>query len=267
MHKMECKKRAAELHDEALFKQSQPREDCDVCMIPLPLSPTETSYQACCGKTICLGCMHGVYKGDERCICPFCRSPAYSTEREQIKRLKKRAEGGDGAAMHNLGCIYNGGDLGLPQDTKKAMELWLRAGELGRIWPYYKLGIHYYSGEGVERDVKKAKHFWEIGAMRGDAEARHSMGVLENNAGNAVRAAKHWMISAQAGHDGSLTAIREYFLKGFVTKDDFEKALRAHKESKDMMKSEQREAAATWSKRNATCFLPDSGASPGGRFY
>jgi len=34
------------------------------------------------------------------------------------------------------------------------------------------------------------------------------------------------------------------YLIGLATKDDFEKALRAHKEAKDEMKSEQREAAA-----------------------
>jgi hypothetical protein len=35
-------------------------------------------------------------------------------------------------------------------------------------------------------------------------------------------------------------------MAGHATKDDFEKALRAHKDSKDEMKSEQREAAAAF---------------------
>ena len=38
--------------------------------------------------------------------------------------------------------------------------------------------------------------------------------------------------------------IRKCFVNGDATKDDFEKALRAHKEAKDEMKSDQREAAA-----------------------
>ena len=53
------------------------------------------------------------------------------------------------------------------------------------------------------------------------------------------------MISAGAGHDDSLTNIRECFLDGEVTKDEFEKALRSHKEAADEMKSAQREAAAS----------------------
>jgi hypothetical protein len=52
------------------------------------------------------------------------------------------------------------------------------------------------------------------------------------------------MISAAAGHDKSLRRIRECYLSGHATKDDFEKALRAHKHATDEMKSDHREAAA-----------------------
>ena len=31
LHKKACKKRAAELHDEALFKEHPPPEDCPIC--------------------------------------------------------------------------------------------------------------------------------------------------------------------------------------------------------------------------------------------
>ena len=74
--------------------------------------------------------------------------------------------------------------------------------------------------------------------------ARGNLGGLEYHAGNMSRAMKHWMISAGAGDDVSLKKIRDCFLEGHATKDDFEKALRAHKESADEMKSDQREAAA-----------------------
>ena len=58
------------------------------------------------------------------------------------------------------------------------------------------------------------------------------------------RAVKHYMIVAGAGCDDSLKGIRQLYLEGRATKDDFEKALRSHKEAKDEMKSDQREAAA-----------------------
>ena len=35
-HKQECKGRAAELRDEALFKDPPPKEDCPICFLPMP---------------------------------------------------------------------------------------------------------------------------------------------------------------------------------------------------------------------------------------
>ena len=59
------------------------------------------------------------------------------------------------------------------------------------------------------------------------------------------RALQHFMIAAAAGYDEALERIRQCFMHGHATKDDFEKALRAaYKEAKDEMRSEQREAAA-----------------------
>ena len=57
---------------------------------------------------------------------------------------------------------------------------------------------------------------------------------------------KHWMMSAGAGCDDSLKDIRECLLQGHATKDASEKALRAQKEAKDEMRSDQREAAAAF---------------------
>ena len=35
-HKKECKQRAAELRDEALFKDPPAKEDCPICFLPMP---------------------------------------------------------------------------------------------------------------------------------------------------------------------------------------------------------------------------------------
>ena len=124
------------------------------------------------------------------------------------------------------------------------MELWLRAGELGDARAYCSVGYACDHGLGVERDTEKAKHYYELAAMGGDITARHNLGCVEGNAGNTSRAMKHFMISAAAGYDNSLNNIKECFVNGYATKDDFEKALRAHQASKDEMKSDQRDSAA-----------------------
>ena len=153
-------------------------------------------------------------------------------------------EGDDAWATYNLGCLYFDGMMGLPKNRKKAMERFLRAGELGFAPAYFNIAIAYCNGE------EKAKHFYELAAVGGVVVARHNLGTLEHDAGNINRAVKHWMISASAGHDKSLTAIRAMFMEGYATKDDFERALRSHKEATDEMKSEQREAAAAYFNQN-----------------
>ena len=203
----------------------------------------ETNYRACCGKRICAGCTHADKTENNRTICPFCRTPAPTSEGEAIESLKERAGGGDAIAIFQLGCYYERGVYGLPQNYDKAMELYLRAGELGYAVGYFNLGAAFDRGEGVRRDDKKAQYYYELAAIGGDVTARYNLGALEKNAGNMNRAVKHWMIAAGAGYDDSLKQIRECFVNGYATKDDFEKALRAHKHAKDEMKSDQRDSA------------------------
>jgi hypothetical protein len=86
-HKKVCKISAAELQDEALFKDPPAMEDCDICFLPMPIKmmscislPPATIlsvpiydlrianeelankvmevYYPCCGKGICFGCTH-----------------------------------------------------------------------------------------------------------------------------------------------------------------------------------------------------------------
>jgi TPR repeat protein len=245
MHKKECKKRAAELKDEALFKKKPPPiDDCPICMLPIPTNAgIEAQYQACCGKTICAGCMDEILEADNGDLCPFCRTPGPTSHAELVERVKKRAEGDDAEAMNILGGYYSDGMMGLPQDYGKGIELYTRAANLGCTRAYGNVGYSYQNGLGVERDEKKATHYYELAAMGGDAGARANLGVTEAYAGNFDRAVKHWMISAGAGDDHSLNSIRECFLHGDATKDDFEKALRAHKKAKDETRSDQRDAA------------------------
>ena len=231
--------------DDDLFKEPQ-RDDCPICMLPLPLSGAEQQYQSCCGKTLCFGCICAVYDtgGPSGGLCPFCRTPAITSHEEFVERNKKRAEGGDAGATFQLGRLYSRGRRGLPQDYGKAIELWLRAGELGSASANQNIGACYYNGQGVERDMKKAKYYTELAAMGGNVKARHELGNFEKDEGNMNRAMKHWMISATVGCDESLKENQKGYINGQVTKDDFEKALRSHKEANDEVKSDQREMAA-----------------------
>ena len=182
-------------------------------------------------------------------LCPFCRTPTCTTEKELVKQTMKRIEhDNDSHAMFNLGCNYDYGEFGLPQNRAKGLEFWHRASELGHSGAYYNVGYGYHVGNGVERDLKKAQHYWELAAMGGDDTARNNLGLLEKKDGNMDRALKHFMISAMGGLSGSLNSIQELFMHGHATKDDYAKALRAHQAYLDEIRSDQRDEAAALDK-------------------
>lgn len=247
-HKKECKKRAVELHDEKLFKQPPPMEDCPICFLRLPLISTARIYMACCGKIVCCGCTHApVYDNEGNVIrektCPFCRTLFATSDEEIIKRYKKRrSKLNDPRAMYNLGCMYREGEDGLPQNYAKAMELFHRAAELGDTDAYSWIG-----NACVEKDMKKAVHYWELGALSGDAMARFNLGLVEKRAGDMNRALKHLMIATRDGDSDSLENIKGMYMFGHATKDEYTKALRYYQAYLDEIKSPQRDEAAACS--------------------
>ena len=246
-HKKKCDRHVSEMYEEALFKQPPQREDCPICFLRLPSLHSGSKYNACCGKIICSGCTHAVTKMDGNVddLCPFCRAPAAA---DAVQMVMKRMEVDDAIAMDQLGRWYQNGDRGFPQNADKALDFFHRAGELGHVHSYHSIGCAYFHGDGVERDEKKAKQYWELAAIGGDVSARYYLGILEERAGNMSRALMHYMIAAECGVNGSLKEIRKLYTSGHATKDDFAKALRAHQKYVDGIKSDQRDKATAFNR-------------------
>ena len=243
-HKKQCERRVAELHDEALFGEPPPQHgDCPICFLLLPTLDSGRAYMTCCGKMICSGCCHAdAMRKIKEQKCPFCRAPIPTLD-EDIRRLKKRMDVGDTYAFDMMGTYYYLGLYGFPQNYAKAIELWHKAGKFG----YNNIGSVYNNGEGVERDKKKAKQYFELAAMEGILMARHNLGVSEDNAGNYDRALKHYMIAVRGGQTKALKEIQDMYMNGHVAKDHYANALRSHKEYLDEIKSGQRDKAAAFS--------------------
>ena len=170
-HKNICKKRAAELRDEALFKDPPEKEDCPICFLPMPslliacmtLPPATLSsvpiydfalaneesanigteiYYSCCGKSVCGGCMHSFMQSGNNGTCPFCKSDRIGkTEEERVKEFMKRVEVNYADAMCVLGSNYYHGKLGLQQDLAKGVELWTQAAKLDSSRSHFFLGM------------------------------------------------------------------------------------------------------------------------------
>ena len=278
-HKKECRRYTAELHnssnndtlidvlteqfskvvisDDELFQDPAPKEDCPICFQPLPFSSgicgVSRMYKTCCGKVLCNGCSNSefeeVQKGNLKECCAFCRASSVTAE-EQMKRLKIRLGQNDHEAWNLLGFIWRDGKWGNPQDLKRALESWHRAAELGSPSARSEIGTAYRFGRGIEKNMKKAMHHLKLAAIGGDEMARRNLGLAEREAGNIDRSMKHYMIAARSGDDKSLKEVGEGFKKGHITKDDYACTLRAYKESKDEMKSDQRERSqnSEWEK-------------------
>ena len=127
-HKKACERRAAELHDEKLFKEHPPsEEECPICMISLPINVNRSVFKLCCGKIICNGCMYAMEVSEEtKDFCAFCRKPPPNSDEENLKRTKNLVDKGNAEAFNHLAGLYSHGFNGLTQDYQKANELWLK---------------------------------------------------------------------------------------------------------------------------------------------
>ena len=181
-HKKDCKRHAAELRDEALFKEPPPKEDCPICFLQMPVMliccvslPDATissvpicdfvqaneelageatdTYFVCCGKSICGGCVYSCVESGSTGTCPFCNADRSKTDKEIREKMMKRVEGNDAVAIYLLAQDYYLGQNGLHQDEEKAKELYARAAGLGLSVAHYHLGNIYHKGG----DLKKVK--------------------------------------------------------------------------------------------------------------
>jgi len=244
--------------DPDLFKPPPPREDCPICMLPLPFEYRTLAYRVCCGAVLCAACFEESKRVIEKTnvkkrkkklpllefCCPFCREPMDESHEKAIIRLRKRIELNDVVAHHCLAQSYLGGSDGFPKDQRKAFELFLRATELGSLHAPVIVAECFGEGRGVNMDAAKEKHYLKVAAKRGDMLGRHCLGMVEWNGGNKSLAMKHWLISAAAGHDESLRQIKEGFMNGFVNRDEYAYALRTHQKVRDDAQSEERDRYA-----------------------
>ena len=237
------------ISDDVLFKQPPQNEDCPICLLCLPTLASGSYYHVCCGKINCSGCNYApVYDNLGNTMnekkCPFCRTPAPYSVEEYNERLQKQVELGDAKAIFILGCNYSYAEDGFPQDYDKALELFVRAGDLGCTKAYCSVGYAYENGSGVEKDKKKANHYFKLAAIEGNVNSRYNLGNSETRAGTVKRALKHYMIAAEGGNNNSLKQIQKLYTNGHATKGDYTKALRAYQAYLAEIKSTQRDKAA-----------------------
>jgi tetratricopeptide (TPR) repeat protein len=246
-HEEECKKRKTEMHDKQLFTQPDDTHmgECPICCLPLPLDPRKSRLNTCCCKILCEGCNFAnkkreIEQGMEQ-RCAFCREPMPKSQEESDKRIMNRIKKNDPAAMTHMGKKHKGeGDFG------KALEYWTKATELGDPAAQFLLGGLYYKGEGAEKDEKKVVYHMEQAAIGGHPDARVFLATYEEDNGRFDRAAKHLIIAANLGCDMSVKMIKDLFVQGIVSKEDYAAALRAYQAAVNETKSAERQEAEAY---------------------
>ena len=278
-HKKDCKLRAAELRDEALFKDPPPLEDCPICFLPMPTKlvccvtlPDATVfvtsygkgitipildfenkykhvakcmdvYYPCCGKNICKGCVYSFRKSGNDGKCPFCNSNRASKSQLDVNReIMKRVEANDPGTMRLLAEHYIKGEHGFPRNETKAMELFIKSADLGSGDAHHALGNIYEHQRG---NMKKAKFHYEEGAMLGDEMCRSSLGRLEfilSKHEQPERALKHWTIAASGGCHNALHHLSISFGFGRIPIETMKSIVAAYNNSCKEMRSEARDA-------------------------
>jgi len=249
----ESRSRAAEIHDDTLFRQPESSHlgECPICLLPLSLDTKHAMMQSCCSKLICIGCCcasirYEVVKAKmiKNRSCPFCRQPEPETAAEIEHYKMKRRKANDPVAIQEAGkrCYHDG-------DYERAFEYFSKAIDIeagdadAEAEAHYCLSFMYRDGKGIGRDAQKRVYHLEEAAIGGHPKARHDLGVHEVYQGRIERAARHFIISANLGHDASLKALRELRAAGEVGHEDFVTAFRAHQAAVNATKSRQRAEA------------------------
>jgi hypothetical protein len=229
------------------------REECPICMCLMPLEPLLQEYFSCCGKIICRSCysQHNLKSMEQRLplTCAYCRAMFPIFEEDVVARLTKSAERKDPRALLKLAMHHGDGNLGLPVDQAKCIDLLRESAGLGHPDAQYQLGNFYKFGEmGLEQNDAEALKYWEKAAEGGHIAALHNLGCAEGRDGNYVAAMRHFRLAVSGGRRESIETLIAFFEKGLLHHGDLAEALQAFYLATSEIRSENRGQATMTSR-------------------
>lgn len=95
----------------------------------------------------------------------------------RAEKLLRLAEKGNTAAQSELGLCYYEGD-GIPRNIRESMRWFILAARQGEAQAQYYLGRAYSSGEGVPKDIESAHTWLERSAAQGYKKAAEWKSIL-----------------------------------------------------------------------------------------
>ncbi|UZO00637.1 uncharacterized protein OCT59_011759 [Rhizophagus irregularis] len=110
--------------------------------------------------------------------CSYCNKPFIKELwcEDCINSLEKLAKNNDKMAMFNLAICYKDGE-GIEKNLEKAFHWYQKAAEKDHIKAMTNLAICFKNGEGTEKDLEKSFHWCQKSAENGDEEAMNNLSI------------------------------------------------------------------------------------------
>jgi TPR repeat protein len=164
---------------------------------------------------------------------PFYYFPFIDMEESQINisewSFEKIAEKGLSLSLRGLGCLYRDGD-GVERNIKKAKKRFKKAAEKGDAYSMRYLGCLYRDGDGVEKDIKKAIEYFERAAEKDDAYSMRYLGCFYRD-GDGVekdikKAIEYFERAAEKGDAYSMHYLGCLYRDGDGVDSDYKQAVK-----------------------------------------
>ncbi len=91
--------------------------------------------------------------------------------------LEQKAVAGDSDSQFELGALYHDGE-GVVKDLAKAKSWFEKAAAQGDARAQFNLGVMYYVGEGVKQNYTSAKQWFQKAVDQGNSRAQFNLGVM-----------------------------------------------------------------------------------------
>lgn len=146
----------------------------------------------------------------------------YKNFAEAANRIEKLFEQNNADAQYKLGIRYYTGD-GVEKNHSEAVKWFRKAAEQGHASAQYNLGVCYEDGEGVDKNLAEAAKWYRKVAEQGDANAQRNLGMyyIQEKRDNVIGYA--WIfLSVKNGLEDSTSKLAE--LEKQMDKGEIERA-------------------------------------------
>jgi|GEM_PF-1266698 len=146
-----------------------------------------------------------------------------------LAKWKPLAEAGGPSAQYYLGLVYFNGQ-GVPKNLSKAMEWFRLAAEQGILDAQTQIGFAYRNGLGVTQDNQEAAKWYFMAAEQGFAPAQFNLGIMYRNGWGVTqdykKAVKWYLLAAEQGHANAQYNLGFAYRHGRGIAQDLEEAVR-----------------------------------------